>query len=382
MKIGFLTSEFPSQKTASGGGIGTSISHLAQGLLALGHHVSILVYHQSCDENYQENGLHIYRIKNIKLKGLSHILTQYKVAKLVNKLYKKNELDILEVPDWTGFMAFFKPKCPMVVKLHGSDTYFCYLENRKAKPKSKWLENQNLNNADAIIAVSDFVGKISQKIFDKKFDYTIIHNGITIPNQNKIDTSKTDTILYFGTLIRKKGVLEIPYIFNEIYAKNNNVQLVLVGKDAPDVLTNSISTWQLMKPLFTENSLQNVNYLGAIPYTEIFEKINQATVCIFPSFAEAFPVSWLEAMALEKPIVASNIGWANEIICNGKTGFLVNPKEHKDFAEKIYILLNNKEQAIEFGKKAKENCIQQFSISKIAQLNVSFYQKIIDKCSY
>ena len=381
MKIGFLTPEFPSQKTGNSGGIGTSIRNLSAGLLALGHEVSILIYNQNSDEVYNENGLEIYRIKNIKIKGLSHVLTQYKITKFVNNLYQNKKLDILEIPDWTGFMAFFKPKCPMIVKLHGSDTYFCYLENRKVKPKNKWLEKQNLKNVDGVIAVSDFVAQISQKIFDYNFDYTVIPNGIALPTQVQIQEPKAKTILYFGTLIRKKGALEIPHIFNKVFANDSAVQLVLIGKDAPDITTNSVSTWQLMQPLFSKKALQNVSYLGAISYSEIFTKINEATLCIFPSFAEAFPVSWLEAMALNKPIVASNIGWAKEMIEDGENGFLVNPISHSEFAQKIGVLLNDKDLGKRLGNNAKEKVLTHFSNEIIAKQNCNFYQKIISKCS-
>jgi hypothetical protein len=49
----------------------------------------------------------------------------------------------------------------------------------------------------------------------------------------------------------------------------------------------------------TKEALLKVNYLGSVPYSEI-KTYTQATVCVFPSFAEALPVSWIEAMAMEK----------------------------------------------------------------------------------
>jgi hypothetical protein len=55
----------------------------------------------------------------------------------------------------------------------------------------------------------------------------------------------------------------------------------------------------MMEELFTKEILK-VNYLGSVPYSEIKTYITQATVCVFPSFAEALPVSWIEAMAMEK----------------------------------------------------------------------------------
>lgn len=86
------------------------------------------------------------------------------------------------------------------------------------------------------------------------------------------------TILYFGTLIRKKGSLELPLIFNEVYKKNNQANLILVGRDASDIITNNKSVWQMMQPLFDKEAFKNVSYLGSVPYSEIKNLINKASV--------------------------------------------------------------------------------------------------------
>lgn len=79
MKIAFLTPEFPHLKMALSGGIGTSISNLAKGLVQLGHDVLVLVYGQDEDVIFKENGITFYKIKNVKFKGLSLYLTQKKL---------------------------------------------------------------------------------------------------------------------------------------------------------------------------------------------------------------------------------------------------------------------------------------------------------------
>ena len=378
MKIAFLTPEFPHQKTGTSGGIGTSIFNLSKGLVQLEHSVILLVYGQDCDEIFEANGCKIFKIKNIKVKGLSAFLTQKKIEKLINKLHDNKDLDIVEAPDWTGFTAFIQPKCPLVIRLNGSDTYFCYLENRPVKWLNKFLEHRALQQCDGIISVSKFTGELTQQLFKLSKDFTVIPNAIDAQYYNEYKSnSNSQTILYFGTLIRKKGVLELPLIFNEVVKKNPDAKLILVGKDASDIATNNSSTWQLMLPLFDKNAIKNVSYLGSVSYLEIKQIIQEVTVCVFPTFAEALPVSWLEAMAMQKAIVASNIGWANELLENEKNGFLEHPKNHFAFADKIIRLLNNQELRESFGKEARNTVLLKFSIEAVALQSVAFYQNYL-----
>ncbi|HRN98562.1 MAG TPA: glycosyltransferase family 1 protein, partial [Flavobacterium sp.] len=82
MKIAFLTPEFPHAKTGGSGGIGSSIANLGKGLAGMGHEVSVLVFGQAEDEIFTDGGITFYRIRNIKLKGLSWWLTRKKIQRL------------------------------------------------------------------------------------------------------------------------------------------------------------------------------------------------------------------------------------------------------------------------------------------------------------
>jgi starch synthase len=379
MKIAFLTPEYPHPKTGLAGGIGTSIFNLVKALSALGHHISILVYGQDKDDYFVEQGIHIYKIKNIKVKGLSLMFTQKKVERLINSLYDSGKIDIVEAPDWTGFTAFVNLKCSLVIREHGSDTYFCHLDGRKVKFKNKFLEKRALKKADGIMSVSAYTGYLTNRLLELERDFTVIPNGIdTSVFKPSLNQQENKTILYFGTLIRKKGLLELPHIFNLVHETDKEVTLVLVGKDSGDIKTGSSSTWQLMQALFNKSAMEKVSYLGSVAYTEIRHLIEDATVCVFPTFAEALPVSWLEAMAMEKAIVASNIGWANEMIEDGYEGYLVHPTDHAKFATRILELLKDVDKQCQFGKAAREKVKTTFSQDIIAKRSVEFYKTILE----
>ncbi len=377
MHIGYLTTEFPGI-TSHSGGIGTSIQNLAQKLVQKGHKVSVYIISNSPDNVQEKNGLRIVYINKIdKFKTINAYLTRKKTAQILKRDILHEKLNIIESPDWAGLSAFIKLPIPIVVRMHGSDTYFCHLENRKQKFKNYYLEKKALKKADFLLSVSQFTAKTTKKLFGLKKSVEVIHNGINTSEFEIIQKKKTNNLIYFGSLVRKKGVLEIPHIFNKVVEQNPHVKLFILGKDVPDIVSGSPSTWELMEKKFSKKARERVNYLGAIPYKEIKTFLANSSIAVLPSFAEAFPMSWLEAMAAGVPIVGSNMEWSNEVITDGFSGYLIDPKNHELYAEKILLLLADDDLFHEFSRNAINIVKNNFDSDIIAQKNLNFYSKIL-----
>lgn len=380
MKIAFLTSEYPHKITGSSGGIGTSIKNLAQSLTEIGVEVRILIYGQSLDRLFKDGEITIQQIKNVKFRGFSKFLTQRKITKIINDLHAEKQIEIVEAPDWCGMTSFIQPEnCPIVIRLNGCDTYFCHLDNRPVKWINKLHEKRALKYANGHISVSQFTANITNELFKQSIDYTIIPNGVDSNNFVNDNNAEENIILYFGTLIRKKGVLDIPLIFNLVVERIPTAKLILVGHDSFDIKTNVESTWSLMQILFSDKAIKNVVYEGKVPYDEIRKTISQSSVCIFPSYAEALPVSWLEAMAMSKAIVASNIGWANEMLVNTESAMLSYPNDHETYAKAIIEILQDKILQNKLGSNARQTFLANFSSAVIVKKNLDFYKKVIER---
>ena len=134
-----------------------------------------------------------------------------------------------------------------------------------------------------------------------------------------------------------------------------------------------------LESLFSEKALKNVVYKGAIPYEVVGQEIENAEVCVFPSFAESFGMVTIEAMAMCKAVVTGNFGWESEIITNNVEGLLINPKDHLSFAIAVINLLNDKEKAVSFGNNARKKIVNNFSNNIIDQKNLDFYHSILSK---
>ena len=380
MHIAFLTPEYPHKKISHAAGIGTSIKNLAVALVKEKCKVSIIVYGQNKSLVFEDEGVVIYVLEDKNYRFAKWFWYRKHIQNYCNQLIKEQNITILEAADWTGITAFMKFKIPLVIRFHGSDTYFCHLEKRKQKLKNFWFEKLALQKAKAFIAPTTFAGNLSQKLFglqNKKIQ--TIHNGLEL---GKFENSHPEEyqnglLLYIGTIIRKKGVLELPKIFNQVRQQHPQASLILIGGDSSDIETQSQSTWQLMQNRFQDDDLHSVTYLGKIQYHEVQQYIKKAHVCVFPSFAETLGMVTIEAMAMQKPVVNTKIGWAKELIVDGESGFLVHPKNHQGYAAKITSILNDNMLAKKLGDNARERVEKKFDITKIAAENIAFYESLI-----
>lgn len=378
MHIGFLTPEYPHLRVLSSAGIGTSINNMAVALAAKGVTVSIFVYGQEEDDIFLDDGIKIHLIRQQKFKLLGWYLYRKFLQNYLNKYIAVDKIEAIEAPDWTGITAFMKLRCPLVIRMNGSDAYFCSLENRPQKKKNFWFERSALEGADYLLSVSRFTAVKTAEIFDLEKEIKVIPNSIntTVFKPGKTE-AQSNRILYFGTIIRKKGLLELAGIFNLLVEKKPEVELILAGKDVIDTKTKK-STQNLMMEKLSSKAKERVVFTGKLPYGEVLAQIGMAEVVVLPSFAEALPMTWLEAMAMEKALVTSDIGWAKEVMIDGETGFTENPHNHRSFAEKILYLLENPVDAGQMGKAARQQIKLKFSTEVVVKQNIDFYRKIIE----
>lgn len=382
MHIAFLTPEFPHKDGSKSGGLGTSILNLGTQLVNEGHKVSVVVYGQEHTNSLSYANMNLHLIEKNQLALGGWFFYRKKLEKFINTLIEEEKVDLVEAPDWTGITAFMKLKAPLVVRLHGSDAYFCHLEKRQQKLKNRFFENQALKAADHIISVSKYTAEVTKSLFGIKKAISVIPNSID-PNKFKPSNGKVNNnqILYFGSLIRKKGVLELAKIFNEVLKKRPDAKLLLLGKDVIDILENRSSLESFMGLLSAEARMA-VSHEAEVDYSKIKQYLDSTNVVVLPSFAEALPMTWLEAMAMEKAMVTSNIGWAPEVMINAVTGYTENPKEHKAYADKIFILMNDIQKAKKMGEAARNEIINKFSALVVVKKNISLYKEIISKHSY
>lgn len=377
MHIAFLTPEYPHPAVTHSAGIGTSIKNIAEGLKRKGIQVTVFVYSQKGSKVINADGITLHLIQHKAYKFGGFYRYRKHVNAYLNKVIKQESISLIEAADWTGITAFMKFKVPVVIRLHGSDTYFCHLEGREQKKKNFFFEKRALKSASAIASVSAYTAALTKDLFGLQKGMTVIPNLIDTDRFIPLDLPvKEGHILNFGSVIRKKGVLSLAEAFNTVVKSNPNAQLLFLGKDVRDAQTG-VSTKQLIMDLLSEDAKSHVRFVEAVPYEEVQKYIAEAAVICLPSFAEAFPMTWLEAMAMEKGLVTSNIGWAKELMIDRVTGFMVDPNDIESLSAALNKQLADVSTRDQMATQARKHILSHFSKEQILQKNVDFYSNVI-----
>jgi len=235
--------------------------------------------------------------------------------------------------------------------------------------------------ADKFIVVSNALKKAlisSHNIPGKKIN--TIYNGIELQSYGNFNTNcsretrkdlgisdNTFLIGAIGRLVWQKGFEYLLLAFPEIISAYPQSRILIVG-DGP-----------LREKL--ESLCERLNLKDKIVFTGFMNNIKEILSAIdllaVPSLLEGFPMITLEAMAMAKPIIATNIDGINEQITNGENGILVPPKDPKAIANAVIKLIDNKETAKNMGLAARRKVEQNFSVEKMVLETEKVYLSLL-----
>lgn len=195
--------------------------------------------------------------------------------------------------------------------------------------------------------------------FQQQVDRQVICSALGLDSESKI-------IGMIGRLDKQKNPLDFIRAAAIVVKNYPKVQFIIAG-DGP--LRSECES--LIKEL---NLGQNFFLLG---YRNDIDKIYPIlTMTALSSLWEGLPVVFQESMIAGKPIVANNVDGAQDIIINGKTGYLVTPRQPQEMANQIITLLNDEELCIEMGRTAKQLAMQYSSEGMIKQIE-SLYLELL-----
>lgn len=198
----------------------------------------------------------------------------------------------------------------------------------------------------------------------------VLHYGIPAKPEGAT-LSGTPTVAFAGRLVREKGADILLRAFAKVTVQIPSARLLIAG-EGPERENINLLISDL-------NISSNVTILGHLPPSEIDNTFSRAWVQAVPSvWAEPFGIAAVEAMMRGTAVTASDLGGPKEIIENGKSGFLVPPGDVDALAEKITLLLKDKELSESLGKAGRERAQSGFGeglyLKKLLDVYDSLYR--------
>jgi glycosyltransferase involved in cell wall biosynthesis len=232
---------------------------------------------------------------------------------------------------------------------------------------------QLIKNANAVLAVSEYVKRVFIDLFNYSNDVKIIHNGISITDL-KIQNKKIDSnlVIFAGMLAEKKGVLSLIKAWEIVVAEIPSAKLLLYGKGGREILRQ-------INKLISDKTRESIELKGYVSRAILAELYSTASCAIFPSYVETFGMAPLESMLEGCPTIFTKRSSGEELILNGENGLLIDPDNLNEIANAILFMLLNRPAAIEMGKKGAQTITERFNISRIAEDHVELYNTLLRK---
>ena len=260
---------------------------------------------------------------------------------------------------------------------------FIIASERSADLWKKWyhilIDKILFKFTNKIVCNSEEVKKIYlRKIDGKEEKFKVIYNGIEVEKyenlkvkdelKNELKIKNEKIILTGGRLSFEKNLETFLYIAKDVKKDFQEVKFIIVGegKEKKKLL-------KLTEKLNLKDDVIFTGYRNDLP-----ELIKISDIVVLISLWEGMPNLIIEGMLCKKPVICSEIGGGKEIVKDGETGFLVNPKNKQQIKEKIIFLLKKPEICKKIGEKGYCYIKEKFSLEKMVKNYEELYLKIMN----
>ncbi len=399
MRIAFISFEYFG--LAQGGGIGTYVRFASEALASRGHSVAVFTSADHAQEKQLHNGVEIHSISSPRRDFAASIVPVFA------RHHDSRSFDLIEGPDYgaeASAVAKAFPGLPLVVRLHTptsvinevnelyrsrySKARFIFGGLRRGViPKPFWKydprfdeERVHAMTAAEITAPSNAILALLRERWSLPKEYLTKIPNPFVPSTSLLEIaagSTTNRVTFFGRLEVRKGIVELSRAIPLVLKKMPGVKFRLIGRSLPHPNTGEDLRAYLVRRLGEHKA--GVEFLDAVPYTEIPALLADSDICIFPSVWENSPFVCKEAMAAARGVIASNAGGMAEIIEHGHTGLLIPPRDPQALATTIIELLRNPDRRTALGQAARAHVTAAYAPEVIVPLQETIYARAIKR---
>jgi glycosyltransferase involved in cell wall biosynthesis len=293
------------------------------------------------------------------------------IANVFNKLVG-NDYDIVHVHSYvfcmsnTAAMARAFRDFGYVLNFHGGvshcdmdgSTGFRFMAKEQIFDRTIGMLTVKL--ADKVISIAKRDVPLIREKFGVESSY--VPNAVCTDLFTPGSNGHEKVVTYVGKLEKWKGTEDLLKIFEIVQKEVEDVKFMVVGNGSLQEKVRS--------------SGLPIKMTGFVPHSKIPTIYHGSAVSVLPSYMEGCPTTCMESLACGVPCVATNVGDTQEIVLNGKTGYLETPGDINGVAARIIELLQDETLRRRMGAEGREHIANNYSYSTVMKKMLEVYGSI------
>jgi glycosyltransferase involved in cell wall biosynthesis len=344
----------------------------------MGHRVTVVTaQYATLPAKEQNRGLTVYRVPALRrrqdrsnpLEQIAFILSSsFRTINLMSSFKPDVTLAFFGIP--SGVVAWLLKafyKIPYIVSLRGGDVpgfrpYDFHIYHRLMAPFLRMI----WKNAVTIVANSNGLRQLAS-VFDARFEIPVIPNGVDLESYTWAERDWSfPRLLSVGRIVHQKGLDLAMRALGEL--KEFHWEWRIVG-DGPHL--------HILQSLAKELGIENrVHFLGWQSREQLIDSYKEANVFLFPSRHEGMPNAMLEAMASGLPVIASCIAGSEELVLDGKTGYLFPSEDIESLRTALKKILSDPALREQMGRAGRLHTETNYSWESTARQYALLLEKV------
>jgi glycosyltransferase involved in cell wall biosynthesis len=376
-----MLGSYPMDTTRIWGGVQAAYSYLVKGLFQ--------------EENLE---IHILTIKSSQYAGPEqvhhgnttlHLLCPYPrferlrnyhtYQAIINQELMQIRPDLIHAQDaGAEALVAIRSSFPVVITVHGirwEDGKYYHSINKLVRNyfDSRFTERYVIRHARHLIAISQYVTDYFNALIRPDIDLYYIPNAIDERFFNLPEYPDKQVILFAGRVIPRKRVMELVRAFDKVHHQFPSAHLHIAGETSTEpAYVESIRRWVHQSHLH-----EHVHFLGQLTEESILTEFAGCSLLALPSAQETAPMVIAQAMACEKPVVATRVGGVAEMVGEDcSRGFLVNVGDIDGLAAALIHFLQNPDLRVRMGLNAGLFARDKYHPDRVARHTTEVYRRI------
>lgn len=317
-----------------------------------------------------------------------------RITRAILRQYREDKFDLIHAhsPSLNGFSAMLASKMIGVPYIYEVRALWedAAIDQKKFSKRSmrykisRYVETAVFKQADAVTTIASY---LMQDIYERGISFNKLHhipNGVdtdlfspinknaTLLKSYGIDPDNNYVLGFIGSLYKFEGLDVLLDAMKKLTRLRKDVYLMVVGGGEEEAA---------IRQRIQNESIENTIMVGRVPYDQVNQYYSIMDIMIYPRLSERItelttPLKPLEAMAMEKAIIGSDVGGIRELIQDGQNGYLFQAHSANDLVDRVVKLIESK-TIQRLGKNARQYVVSEKEWIKIVSQYIPVYKSVL-----